>query len=107
MEREFHYKKKLHCGKRVLLKEGSSIGENRFSYDKEVSMEKEFFLRRKLNGNSIVRLLLLCGKKEFYHEKEVWLWNRFHSKNKVLLRKIIIKRKFYFEKKALKGKGFL
>ena len=27
LEREFHYKKKFHCGKRVLLKEGSSIRE--------------------------------------------------------------------------------
>ena len=90
LEGEFHYKKKFHCGKRVLLKEEISIRENRFSYDKEVSMEKEFFLRRKFNGNSIVRLLFFCGKKEFYHEKEVWLWNKIHSKNKVLLRKMLL-----------------
>ena len=28
---------------RVLLREGSSIRENKFSYDKEVSMEKELY----------------------------------------------------------------
>ena len=48
------------------------------------------FLRRKFNGNSIVRLLFFSSKKEFYHEKEVRLWNKFHPKNKVLLRKIIL-----------------
>ena len=79
--------------KRVLLREGSSIGENKFSYDKEVS--------RKFTGNSIVRRLFFCGKKEFYHE-EVRLWNKFHSKNKVLTENnSIVKRKFYFEKKTL------
>ena len=34
--------------KRVLLREGSSIGENKFSYDKEVSMEKELFSEKEV-----------------------------------------------------------
>ena len=52
--------------------------------------KKNSFLRRKFKGNSIVRLLFFCGKKEFYHEKQVRLWQKFHSQNKVLLRKIIL-----------------
>ena len=48
MEREFHYKKKPHCGKRVLFREGSSIREKSFPYDEEVAMEKEFFSEKEV-----------------------------------------------------------
>ena len=43
---------------RVLLREGSSIRENKFSYDKEVSMEKGFLYEVKLYVFMKERLLL-------------------------------------------------
>ena len=46
---------------RVLLREGSSIRENKFSYDKEVSMEKELFYEKE--NSSII-------KRKFYYEKK-------------------------------------
>ena len=50
--------------KRVLLREGNSIRENKFSYDKEVSMEKELLYEAKFS----------LWKKECYYEKEVLFW---------------------------------
>ena len=61
MEREFYFGKRVLFWKessiirrsstvetRVLLREGSSIRENKLSYDKEVSMEKGFLNEVKL-----------------------------------------------------------
>ena len=49
---------------RVLLREGRSIRENKFSYDKEVSMEKELLYEAHFS----------LWKKECYYEKEVLFW---------------------------------
>ena len=56
MRRKFYFgKEKSIIGRnsivetRVLLREGSSIRENTFSYDKEVSMEKELLYKAKFS----------------------------------------------------------
>ena len=63
---------------RVLLREGSSIRENTFSYDKEISMEKEL-LYEVIRRSSIVetRVLLREGssirENTFSYDKEIFM----------------------------------
>ena len=49
--------------KRALLREGNSIAENKFSYDKEVSMDNELFSEKEV-------------ERKFYCETAVLLWQK-------------------------------
>ena len=113
MRRKFYFgKEKSILGRssivetRVLLREGNSIRENKFSYDKEVSMEKELLYEAKFS----------LWKKECYYEKEVRSWKRSSIirrssivETRVLLREgsSIRENKFSYDKSLWKKNFFM
>ena len=90
---------------RVLLREGNSIRESKFSYDEEVCMEKELLYETKFSS----------WKKECYYEKEVSSWKRSSIirssivETRVLLREgsSIRENKFSYDKSLWKKNFFM